>query len=277
MNSSLPFDTSNFEELPISIIICEPVANADGSLRDYRIVFGNEPFDRLWQSLNKKDNFIGELAGENNLLANEKFIATPLDNLPAPYVGFILTNGIKRDKKTERENFLNYIKKMEGAKLLMRERNDGKYEAIFVSRNFARMMQCTADYAIKFLNSRSVVVFTHPDDRLAFRRMLRRRVSEDSTKDLTVRQITAKGNVVWCNINFTFIDDFDEHYVYCTFFDVTSAKIYAQRLQKTYMSIGDNFYRANERTLSMFRANLTRNKVEDIQDRFGYSSLFRAD
>ena len=110
MNSSLPFDTSNFEELPISIIICEPVANADGSLRDYRIVFGNEPFDRLWQSLNRKDNFIGELAGENNLLANEKFIATPLDNLPAPYVGFILTNDIKHDKKTERENFLNYIK-----------------------------------------------------------------------------------------------------------------------------------------------------------------------
>ncbi|MBR4153510.1 MAG: response regulator [Selenomonadaceae bacterium] len=277
MNSSLPFDTSNFEELPISIIICEPVANADGSLRDYRIVFGNEPFDRLWQSLNRKDNFIGELAGENNLLANEKFIATPLDNLPAPYVGFILTNDIKHDKKTERENFLNYIKKMEGAKLLMRERNDGKYEAIFVSRNFARMMQCTADYAIKFLNSRSVVVFTHPDDRLAFRRMLRRRVSEDSTKDLTVRQITAKGNVVWCNINFTFIDDFDEHYVYCTFFDVTSAKIYAQRLQKTYMSIGDNFYRANERTLSMFRANLTRNKVEDIQgkDLFGTDSVIR--
>ena len=47
MSDSLPFDTSTFEKLPISIIICEPVLNADGSLRDYRIVFGNEPFGRL--------------------------------------------------------------------------------------------------------------------------------------------------------------------------------------------------------------------------------------
>ncbi len=277
MNSSLPFDTSNFEKLPISIIICEPVTNADGSLRDYRIVFGNEPFARLWQNLKKKTDFIGELVEENNLLAEEKILSTPLENLPAPYVGFILTDITEHAKKTARNNFITSMKKIEGAKLLLRERNDGRFEAVFVSRGFARMMQCTIDYAMKRLNERSVVFFTHPDDRLAVRRMLRRRISEDSTKDLTIRYVTAKGNVVWFNVNFTFIDDFGENYVYCTFFDVTAAKIYAQRLQKTYMTIGDNFYRANERTLSMFRVNLTRNKVEDVQGRdlFGTDSVIR--
>ena len=265
MTGSLPFDTSNFEKLPIGIIICEPVLNEDGSRRDYRIVFGNESFGRLWQCLKKKNDFIGELAKKNNLL-DGKIISTPLE-VPAPYVGFILTDATDHDRKTARENFMRSVRKMEGAKLLMRERNDGKFEAVFASRGFARMMQCTMDYALKRLNERSVVIFTHPDDRLAVRRMLRRQVSEESTKDLTIRFVTAKGNVVWCNVNFNFLDELGENYVYCTLFDVTAVKIYAQRLQKTYMTIGDNFYRANERTLSMFRANLTRNKVEDIQGR----------
>ena len=180
-------------------------------------------------------------------------------------------------EQSARTQFLRTIKQMEGAAILLREKNDGRFEAVFVSKNFARLMQCTTDYALNHLNERSVVVFTHPDDRLAVRRMLRRRVSEESTRELTVRHVTAKGNVVWCNINYTFIDDFGEHYAYCTFADVTSVKIYAQRLQKTYMTIGDNFYRANERTLSMFRANLTRNKVEDMQgkDLFGTDSVIR--
>ena len=279
MNSSLPFNTSNFEELPISIIICEPVKNTDGSLRDYRIVFGNEPFARLWQSLGKANDFIGKFAGENNLISGGKILSTQMNNLPAPYTGFILTDLSDYEKKSARNNFMRSIWKMEGAAILLHERNDGKFEAVLVSKSFARLMECGVAKVMKLLNERSVVFFTHPDDRLAVRRMLRRRVSEDSTKDLTIRQVTAKDNIIWCNVNYTFIDDFGdgEHYVYCRFFDVTSVKIYAQRLQKTYMTIGDNFYRANERTLSMFRANLTRNKVEDMQgkDLFGTDSVIR--
>jgi hypothetical protein len=71
MNSSLPFDTSKFDELPISIIICTPVLNADDSVRDYRIVFGNEQFAGLWGALRKFYDFVGELVGEN--LSSEKF------------------------------------------------------------------------------------------------------------------------------------------------------------------------------------------------------------
>ena len=181
------------------------------------------------------------------------------------------------DKETARRHFLQTIRQIEGASLLMREKIDGRFEVVFVSKNFAKLMACSVDDALKLLNNRGVIAFTHPDDRLVVKRMLRRRISEDSTRDLTIRQITADNNIIWCNVNYTFVDDFDEHYVYCTFFDVTSAKVYAQRLQTTYMTIGDNFYRANERTLSMFRANITRNKVEDVQGRdlFGTDSVIR--
>ena len=181
------------------------------------------------------------------------------------------------DKKSARNHFLQMIEQMEGASILIREVEGGRTEVIFVSKGFARLMQCDVDDVLKIFAERGVIAFTHRDDRLAVKRMLRRRISEENTKDLTVRQINSKGEVVWCNITYTFIDDFDEHYIYCTFFDVTSAKIYAQRLQTTYMTIGDNFYRANERTLSMLRANITRNKVEDIQGRdlFGTDSVIR--
>ena len=275
MNSSLPFDTTKFDELPINIIICEPVLNADGSERDYRIVFGNEPFANLWRTLNKLGDFLGALVNEN--FFDGKIVLTPLNNLPAPYVGFVITDVSDYDKKSARTHFMRMVRQTEGAAVLLRERVDGKFEVTFVSKGFAKLMRCSVRDALKIFKERTVVAFTHPDDRLAVRRMLRRRVSEDSTKDLTVRQITARGKVVWCNINFTFVDDFGEHYVYCNYFDVTSMKVYAQRLQATYMSIGDNFYRVNDRTLAMFRANVTRNKVEDIQGRdlFGTDSVIR--
>ena len=183
----------------------------------------------------------------------------------------------EHDRQSARSYFFKLVRQMEGAILLLQENIDGRFEVVFVSKGFAKLMQSNVKEAIKSFDERGVIAFTHPDDRLAVKRMLRRRISEDSTKDLTIRQITTKGEVVWCNVTYTFVDDFEEHYIYCTFFDVTSLKVYAQRLQTTYMTIGDNFYRMNERTLSMFRANITRNKVEDIQGRdlFGTDSVIR--
>ena len=271
MNSSLPFDTTKFDELPLPIFICKPVLNADGSLRDYRIVFGNEPFAQL---LGKK-NFVGEFVSQ--IIDSEKFLSTPPENLIEPYVISTLTKISEHDKFSARSHFLSSIRKVEGAIILLREKDYGKFEIVFASKSFAKMMACSVDDALKILNTKGIIAFTHSDDRLSVKRMLRRRVSDESTKDLTIRQINKRGETVWCNVSFTFIDDFDEHYVYCNFFDVTAAKFYAQRLQRTYMSIADNFYRANSRTLSMFRANITRNKVEDVQGRdlFGTDSVIR--
>ena len=100
MNSPLPFDTTRFNELPISIFICTPVLNADGSTRDYRIVFGNEPFARQ----TGEKNFVGELVGE--IVDSEKFFAAPFENFPAPYVGFILINISEREKFSARKFLL---------------------------------------------------------------------------------------------------------------------------------------------------------------------------
>ena len=268
---TLPLDTTKYAVAPLAIIICKPIKNTDGSLRDYRIIFGNEPFKRL----TGKTDFTGALVSE--LIDNRKFMKTQLEDVPAPYIGFAVINIAEDEKKIARKQFLKTIRQTEGSTVLLREKTYAKFEAVFVSKSFAKLMQCSVEEILRTLNQNGVIAFTHADDRLAVKRMLRRRTSEDSTKDLTIRMTTAKGEIIWCNVNHTFIDDFGEHYVYCTFFDVTSIKVYERRLQLTYMSIGDNFYRANERTLSMLRANLTRNKVEDVQGRdlFGTDSVIR--
>ena len=268
---TLPLDMTKYAAVPVSIIICKPIRNTDGSLRDYRVIFGNEPFKRL----TGKTDFVGALVSE--LIDNRKFIKTQLEDVPEPYVGFAVINIAEDEKKISRKQFLKTIRQLEGAAILLREKTYAQFEAVFVSKGFAKLMQCNTEEVLRILNRDGIIGFTHADDRLAVKRMLRRRTSEDSTKDLTIRQVTAKGEIIWCNVNHTFIDDFGEHYVYCTFFDVTAVNVYAQRLQSTYMSIGDNFYRANERTLSMLRANLTKNKVEDVQGRdlFGTDSVIR--
>ena len=163
MTSSLPFDTSKFDELPISIIICKPVLNADGSVRDYRIVFGNEPFAELWQTLSKTDDFIGKFFGEN--FSGDNFFSTPLNNLPAPYVGFVLNDLTEHNKKFAHNHFMKMVRQTEVATVLLRDTHDGRFEVVFVSKGFAKLVECSVDEATDFFRENGVIAFTHPDDR----------------------------------------------------------------------------------------------------------------
>ena len=117
------------------------------------------------------------------------------------------------------------------------------------------------------MDGKGVLSSVHQDDRIFIKRMFRRRKGEDRTTELTVRKYTAKGNLIWCRLYFTFIDDYDAEYVFCTHSDVTALKEYEQQLRISYKKLGDNFYHFTERTLGVLRADLTLDKVEDIQER----------
>lgn len=184
-------------------------------------------------------------------------------------------NMTEQNTLNEKEFFLRNVRQLGNRAVLLKRRQDGALETVYASDMFARMMECSVDEAMKLLDDKGILDATHQDDRVYVRRMLRRRTGEDGTKELTVRKYTAKGNMIWCRVNFSFIDDYDEHYIYCTYNDVTALKEYEDRLRLAYTNIGDNFYHVGEKTFSILRADLTTDGVEDIQGRdiYGTDSL----
>ena len=286
MKSSLPFDVSVYDDLPTAVFICETVLNSENVICDYKIIYGNKIFIAEWKNLfdDKVIDIIKKFSHEKpsafSAYLNEKSLRVnfqPILNLPENFIGFLLTNITDHEEISSREHFLNFIRQMNVAEILLREKNDGTYECVFASKEFAELMECTEDEAIKIMSGKGYMWTTHVDDRLSVKRMLRRKQSEEGKNFLTIRKITAKNNSIWCKIYYSFIEDFGENYVHAIFFDVTSSKVYAERLRTTYMSMGNNFYRESSNTLGMFRVNLTKNKIEDLKgkDLFATDSVMR--
>ena len=53
---------------------------------------------------------------------------------------------------------------------------------------------------------------------------------------------------------------------------MTALKENEERLRTAYMSLGDSFYQMTDRTLAMFRVNLTKDRIEDIQGKDLYET-----
>ena len=288
----LPFDTAKYDDLPVGVFIYEPIRRADGSLLDYRVVYGNAAYALMWEKYVPDRDWYGAGVCADMGLDDEArdvlrrfsvetprtFSAyaadagihasfTPLTKLPAPYGGFLVTDISRCEEGKARSHFLHAIRQMENAAVLFRKETDGTVKAIFASDAFARLMGCTPEAALRLMDGEGYLERTHPSDREAVRAMLETRVSKQGTKELTIRRLTAKGATVWCSIHYAFIDDYGEHYIYCTYTDVTVSTLYAQRLRATYIAIGESFYRENARTLGMFRVNLTQDHIEDMRGR----------
>ena len=286
--SALSVDTSAYDALPVSTFIYEPEI-IDG-IQDYKIAYANQVFARDWKRIYKNDDYIGAylkkatLMDEYSFSMMEKFLHEtphafstyipmvnlhlhfePMTNLPAPYQGFFITNITDYEAQEAKFHFLKNIRQMQNIAVLMQVFDDGTQEAVFVSDEFAKMMEGTVEELAHSLNEGGLLKHTHPEDRSLVRSMLKRHVSDEGTSDLTIQKITLKGNAIWCNVHYAFIDDFGEHYVYCTYFNVTVLKTYEERLRSAYTSLGNNFYQFDEKTLSIFRVNLTRDKIEDIR------------
>ena len=164
-------------------------------------------------------------------------------------------------------HFLRNIRQMAGNAILMQEHADGRLETVFVSEGFAGMMECPREEALRRMDGLGFFRTTHPEDRPFERAMLKRRVSDTGGSELTIRKLTATGNKLWCRVQYSFIDDFGGHYIYCVYTDVTVLKAYEERLRSVYVNLGSNFYKPNEQTLALFRVNLTRNAIEEAKGR----------
>ena len=177
---------------------------------------------------------------------------------------FDLSKKEKPDSKLSHQNFMQVVYQVNNIACLLEQKDDGSIFGDYVTPAFVKMMECdTQEEALELMDGENLFENTYPEDRPLLRDMLKNHVGADGTQDLTVRRTTSKGNMIWCAIHYAFIDDYDRHYIYCTYSDITRLKRYEEQLQSVYASLGESFHQTDDDSLARIRANLTRNDVEE--------------
>ena len=180
-------------------------------------------------------------------------------------------NYLNRDE--EHQHFLRVVYQVNNIACLFERNEDGSMTAVFVTPAFAEMMEYDSqEAALKSMEGDNLFENTLAEDRQLVRDMLENRVGADGSQDLTIRRITRNGNIIWCRIHYAFIDDYNRHYVYCTYADFTRLKRYEEQLQSVYTSLGESFHQTDDGSLARVRANLTSNLVEEANGASSYVS-----
>ena len=168
------------------------------------------------------------------------------------------------DDDEAHRHFMRVVYQVNNIACLFQQNEDGSISAIFATPAFSQMMECASqEDALKLMDGENLFENTWHEDRQVVRDMLKNRIGPDGTQDLTIRRITSRGNIIWCAIHYAFIDDYDRHYIYCTYADLTRLKLYEEQLQSVYTSLGESFHQTDEDSLARVRANLTTNLVEE--------------
>ena len=150
--------------------------------------------------------------------------------------------------------------------VLMQINADGKYFPVWCSREFAEMMEGSAEDIIERGHNEFWKSF-HSDDRPEVEYLLQHRVTRAGDNSLTIRQRTLKGNWLWVNVHYAFVEDDGIEYVYCNCFDVTKIKRSEERAKILYESVREELKNLSNNTLVSIRLNLTQDIIEDCRGR----------
>jgi len=148
--------------------------------------------------------------------------------------------------------------------VLLQITDNGKYFPVWCSREFAEMMEGTAEEFIK-REKISPDKRIHPDDRPEVDYLFRNRITRAGDNNLTIRQRTLKGNWLWVNVHYAFVEEGGVEYAYCNCFDVTKIKRSEQRAKILYEGVRRELETLSNNTLVSVRMNLTKNIVEDCR------------
>ncbi len=149
---------------------------------------------------------------------------------------------------------------------LMRLTDDGNYFPVWCSREFAEMMEGTAEEFLEREQSDPGESF-HPDDRAEVEYLFKHKVTRAGDNSLTIRQRTLKGNWLWINVHYAFVEEGGVQYAYCNCFDVTKIKRSEERAKILYEGVREELETLSNDTLVSIRLNLTQNVVEDCRGR----------
>ena len=147
--------------------------------------------------------------------------------------------------------------------VIMRVEADGSYEPIWCTREFAEMMEGTVDECIQLENGSMRTV--HPDDRDEVAYLFKHHTTRDGSNNLTIRKFTIKGNLIWVNLHYAFIEEEGVQYAYCNYTNVTEIKESQAQAEANYESTRADLESLAVGALSFLRVNLTQDILEDIR------------
>lgn len=163
------------------------------------------------------------------------------------------------------------IRSLDTNAVLMRVEDDGRYYPIWCSQEFTEMMEGTEEEFIK-LESGGTMNSIHRDDRSEVGYLFRNHITKSGTNSLNVRKRTIKGNWIWVNIHYSFVQEDGVWYAFCNYFDITSIKENEKRAQEMYETVRAELESLSGEKLLTLRLNLTKNLVEDLHGRETKSS-----
>jgi signal transduction histidine kinase/DNA-binding response OmpR family regulator len=150
--------------------------------------------------------------------------------------------------------------------VLMSMTDDGKFFPVWCSREFAAMMEGTAE---KFIEREKADPRKniHPDDREKVDYLFQNKITPKGKNNLTIRLRTLKGNWIWVNVHYAFVEEGGIEYAYCNCFNVTKIKRNEQRTRILYEGVRAELENFSANTLVALRLNLTQDVIEDCRGR----------
>ena len=158
------------------------------------------------------------------------------------------------------------FKSLDTNAVLMRVEDDGRYFPIWCSKEFTEMMEGTEEEFIE-LESGGTMQSIHRDDRAEVAYLFRNHITKDGTNSLNVRKRTIKGNWIWVNIHYSFVQQEGVWYAFCNYFDITNIKHNESRAQRLYESVRAELENLSSDSLVTLRLNLTQDIIEDRHGR----------
>ena len=154
------------------------------------------------------------------------------------------------------------IRSLDTNAVLMRVEDDGRYFPVWCSKEFTEMMEGTEEEFIE-LESGGSMQSIHRDDRSEVAYLFRNHITKDGTNSLNVRKRTIKGNWIWVNIHYSFVQEDGVWYAFCNYFDITNIKRNERRAQRLYESVRAELENMANDSLVTLRLNLTQDIIED--------------
>ena len=107
--------------------------------------------------------------------------------------------------------------------VLLRVEDDGTYYPIWCSREFTEMMEGSEEELLR-LETGGAMNAVHPDDREAVAYILKHHRTRNGANGLVIRKYTARGNEIWVDVRYAFVEEDGVQYVYCCYSDITEIK-----------------------------------------------------